>query len=234
MAKIGKSFKKDAKEITRVLKELGEEEISLLEKEMETKGEYNLTVDGKEFLITKDMVNINRSQKTVHVEEIIPAVIEPSFGIGRIMYAIWEHSFKTRAGDEMRTYFALPPVIAPLKCSVLPLSSHTDFVPFVASLSQDLTKHEVSHKVDDSSGSIGRRYTRTDEIAIPFGITVDFDSLKEPHSITLRERDTMEQIRVPLDQVAALVSDLSRGKQTWEAAKCCYPKFEQQETTKAA
>ncbi|GFX30829.1 glycine--tRNA ligase [Trichonephila clavipes] len=234
MAKIGKSFKKDAKEITRVLKELGEEEISLLEKEMETKGEYNLTVDGKEFLITKDMVNINRSQKTVHVEEIIPAVIEPSFGIGRIMYAIWEHSFKTRAGDEMRTYFALPPVIAPLKCSVLPLSSHTDFAPFVASLSQDLTKHEVSHKVDDSSGSIGRRYTRTDEIAIPFGITVDFDSLKEPHSVTLRERDTMEQIRVPLDQIAALVSDLSRCKQTWEAAKCCYPKFEQQETTKAA
>ncbi|GFU07860.1 glycine--tRNA ligase [Nephila pilipes] len=233
MAKIGKSFKKDAKEITKVLKELGEEEIGLLEKEMETKGEYNLTLDGKEFIITKDMVNINRSQKTVHVEEIIPAVIEPSFGIGRIMYAIWEHSFRTRAGDEMRTYFALPPVISPLKCSVLPLSGHPDFAPFVTSLSQDLTKHEVSHKVDDSSGSIGRRYTRTDEIAIPFGITVDFDSLKEPNSVTLRERDTMEQIRVPLDQIASLVSDLSRGKQTWEAAKCCYPKFEQQETTKA-
>ncbi|GIX92981.1 glycine--tRNA ligase [Caerostris darwini] len=234
MAKIGKSFKKDAKEITKILKELDEDKIAELEKEMETKGEYILNVNGTEFTITKEMANINRSQKTVHVEEIIPAVIEPSFGIGRIMYAIWEHSFRTRAGDEMRTYFALPPVIAPLKCSVLPLSGHSDFAPFVSTLSQDLTKNEVSHRVDDSSGSIGRRYTRTDEIAIPFGITVDFDSLKEPYSVTLRERDTMEQIRVPLEQVASLVSDLSRGRQTWEAAKCCYPKFEQQETTKGA
>lgn len=54
----------------------------------------------------------------------------------------------------------------------------------------------VSHKVDTSSGSIGKRYARADEIAIPFGITVDFDTLKEPHSATLRERDSMEQVRI--------------------------------------
>ena len=60
---------------------------------------------------------------------------------------------------------------------------------------QALTKFDISHKVDDSSGSIGRRYARTDQIAIPYGITVDFDSLKEPHSATLRERDSMKQIR---------------------------------------
>lgn len=61
-----------------------------------------------------------------------------------------------------------------------------------------LTKVEVSHKVDDSSGSIGRRYARTDEIAIPYGITVDFDTLKEPHSVTLRERDSTGQVRIPV------------------------------------
>lgn len=59
-----------------------------------------------------------------------------------------------------------------------------------------LTNAGISHKIDDSSGSIGRRYARTDEIAIPFAITIDFDSLKEPHSVTLRERDSMQQIRV--------------------------------------
>ena len=58
-----------------------------------------------------------------------------------------------------------------------------------------LTKHGVSHKVDDGSGSIGRRYARTDEIAIPFGITVDFDTLKS-NTATLRERNTTKQIRV--------------------------------------
>ena len=56
----------------------------------------------------------------------------------------------------------------------------------------------MSNRVDDSSGSIGRRYARTDEIAIPFGITIDFDSLKEPHTATLRERDTMGQVRIPV------------------------------------
>lgn len=67
---------------------------------------------------------------------------------------------------------------------------------FSLNAAQELTKVDVSHKVDDSSGSIGKRYARTDEIAIPFGITIDFDSLIEPHSATLRERDSMEQVRV--------------------------------------
>jgi len=58
-----------------------------------------------------------------------------------------------------------------------------------------LTDLDISHKVDDSSGSIGRRYARTDEIAIPFGITVDFDTVnKEPHTATMRERNTTRQI----------------------------------------
>jgi len=233
MALIGKSFKKDSKEIVKVLKDMADEEVTKVESDLESKGEFKVNVGGKEFLISKEMVAIKRSNKTVHVEEIVPAVIEPSFGIGRIMYAVWEHSFRTRSGDEMRTYFSLPPVIAPLKCCILPLSGHPDFAPFLSVLSNDLTSSGVSHRIDDSSGSIGRRYTRTDEIAIPFGITVDFDSLKEPHSVTLRERDSMEQIRVPLDQLGKLVRDLSLGRKTWEGAKCCYPKFEQQEVTKS-
>ena len=68
-------------------------------------------------------------------------------------------------------------------------------------LARDLTIADVSYRVDDSSGSIGRRYARTDEIAIPFGITIDFDSLKEPHSATLRERDSMGQVRIPVSLV---------------------------------
>merc|ERR1711976_979944 len=133
-------------------------------------------------------------------------------------------------GDEARTYFSIPAVIAPLKCSVLPLSNNPDFTPLVTKLSQDLTLNDVSHKVDDSSGSIGKRYARTDEIAIPFGITVDFDSLKEPHSVTLRERDTTTQIRIGVDVVADIVRQLSIGRTTWEKVQQLYPKFEAQET----
>jgi len=75
--------------------------------------------------------------------------------------------------------------------------------PFSA---QELTRLDVSHKVDDSSGSIGRRYARTDEIAIPFGVTVDFDSLTSPHSATLRERDSMAQVRIPVSRPFRLLN----------------------------
>jgi glycyl-tRNA synthetase (class II) len=59
--------------------------------------------DGQEFKLTPDLVSVRRSQKTMHVEEVIPNVIEPSFGIGRVMYAVFEHSFCMRDGDEQRT-----------------------------------------------------------------------------------------------------------------------------------
>lgn len=95
-----------------------------------------------------------------------------------------------------------------------------------------MTRLDVSHKVDDSSGSIGRRYARTDEIAIPYGITVDFDSLKEPKSVTLRERDSMGQVRIPLDEIAEVVKNLAFSKIQWSDVEAKYPKFEQQETSK--
>merc|ERR1719466_421795 len=88
----------------------------------------------------------------------------------------------------------------------------------------------TSHRVDDSSGSIGKRYARTDEVAIPFGITVDFDSLKEPHSVTLRERDTTTQLRIGVDKVADVVRQLSTGRTTWADVTQQFPKFEAQET----
>lgn len=81
--------------------------------------------------LTKDMVNVKSYSKTVHVEEIVPSVIEPSFGIGRIMYSLLEHRFQMREGDEQRCYFSLPAVVAPIKCSVLPLSGNAEFVPFI-------------------------------------------------------------------------------------------------------
>ncbi|XP_069692065.1 glycine--tRNA ligase [Periplaneta americana] len=232
---IGKAFKKDAKVIMDHLTTLDKEGLVDMEKALADSGAYTINVGGSEFKLTSDMVSVKRHQKTVHVEEIIPSVVEPSFGIGRIMYALFEHNFKMREGDEQRTFLSLPPVVAPLKCSVLPLSNNAEFQPFIKQLSQDLTRLDVSHKVDDSSGSIGRRYARTDEIAIPFGVTIDFDSLKSPHSATLRERDSMAQVRIPLDVLPGVVRDLAYGKTTWNAVESKFPKFEQQESiTKAA
>lgn len=229
---LGKIMKQDAKIVTDYLSSLDADAVEQLEKALAASGEAEIQVDSKTFAVTPDMVQIKRQQKTLHVEEFVPSVIEPSFGIGRIMYSIFEHNFKTREGDEQRTYLSLPPIIAPYKCSVLPLSQNAEFAPFVKQLSAKLTLCDVTHKVDDSSGSIGRRYARTDQIAIPYGITVDFDSLQEPHSATLRERETMKQIRVPIEELPALVRDLAQGRTSWDDALDKYPIFVQQEASK--
>merc|ERR1712004_775192 len=127
-----------------------------------------------------------------------------------------------------------PPVIAPLKCSLLPLSNNPDFAPIVSQLSQSLTQADISHRVDDSSGSIGKRYARTDEVAVPYGITVDFDSLKAPHSVTLRERDSTTQIRIGVTEVAEVVRQLATGRTDWQQVTQKFPKFEAQETKSVA
>lgn len=75
-----------------------------------------------------------------------------------------------------------------------------------------LTRNGVSHKVDDSSGSIGKRYARTDEIGVAFGITIDFDTVnKTPHTATLRDRDSMRQIRAEVLALSLVVSVLEMG-----------------------
>ncbi|XP_063633791.1 glycine--tRNA ligase [Cydia splendana] len=233
-AAIGKAFKKDAKVINDTLAAMDNATLDQLQKELNTERAYNLITPNGEFKLTADLVSVKKSEKTIHVEEIIPSVIEPSFGVGRILYCLLEHNFKMREGDEQRTYFSLPATVAPMKCAVLPLSGNTEFQPFVRELSQELTSADVSHKVDDSSGSIGRRYARTDELGVPYAITVDFDTTKAPHTVTLRERDSMSQVRLPLADVPNVVRDLSNSKISWADVEGKYPKFEQQETKGAA
>ncbi|GAU98420.1 hypothetical protein RvY_09572 [Ramazzottius varieornatus] len=230
-AVMGKALKQDQKKVLDHLSSLPEADLLALDKELQSSGKSALNIGGAEISLTKEMLEIKKYQKTKHVEEFTPGVIEPSFGIGRIMYSIMEHTFRMREGDEQRTYFALPPLIAPFKCSVLPLSSNPEFQPFVKQLSKDLTQNDISHKIDDSAGSIGRRYARTDETAVPFGITIDFDTVNnKPTTVTLRDRDSMEQIRLPIEEVVPLIGSLVKGHATWKDAVEKFPKFTQQET----
>ncbi|XP_029314059.1 glycine--tRNA ligase-like [Cottoperca gobio] len=230
---IGTAYKKDAKLVLEYLAACDECYISDQEKLLDKNGEFSVETQGGTFKVTKDMVSVKRFQKTVHVEEIVPNVIEPSFGIGRIMYSIFEHSFRIRQGDEQRTYFSFPPTVAPYKCCILPLSQKQEFTPFVLQLSEAMTKNGVSYKVDDTSGSIGRRYARSDEIGVAFGITVDFDTVnKTPHTATLRDRDSMRQIRAEVTELPGMVRDLANGTLAWAEVERKYPIFEGQETSK--
>ncbi|CAI4230474.1 unnamed protein product [Auanema sp. JU1783] len=226
MAILGKSYKKDAKKIQTKLANLSADEVVSLETELATNALFKFSIESDSFDLKPEMVSIKRYEKTVHVEEITPSVIEPSFGIGRIMYSVLEHSFRQREGDEQRTFLALKPLVAPIKCSVLPISANEKLEPIIEAVRDELAKYDLSYRVDDSSGSIGKRYARTDEIGIPFGVTVDFDSEKLPWSVTLRNSETMDQIRLNISELGQLVSELVSQRKQWTDATAQYPKFE--------
>ena len=86
----------------------------------------------------------------------------------------------------------------------------------------------VSNKVDDSSSSIGRRYARNDELGVPFGITVDFQTVND-QTVTLRERDSTKQIREKIDVILQIVTDLVGENLSWAQVEAKHPAFVQQE-----
>lgn len=137
-------------------------------------------------------------------ERWIPYVIEPSAGLTRSLMAFLCEAYaedeapNTKGGVDKRTVLRLDPRLAPVKAAVLPLSRNEKLSPTARKLAQDLRKN---WNVDfDDAGAIGRRYRRHDEIGTPYCLTVDFDSLDD-QAVTVRDRDTMTQERVSLDQV---------------------------------
>lgn len=103
------------------------------------------------------------------------------------------------------------------------------FIYFIHNTTAEkLTAADISHRVDESSVSIGRRYARTDEIAIPFGITVDFETVKN-QTVTLRERDSTKQVRATIDEAVDAVKQIVSGKSTWADIASKFPAFEQQQ-----
>ena len=113
-----------------------------------------------------------------------------------------------KGGVDKRTLLRLDPRLAPVKVAVLPLSRNADLSPKAQKLAKDLREH---WNVDfDDAGAIGRRYRRQDEIGTPYCVTVDFDTL-EDDAVTVRERDTMKQERIGLDQVKAYFAERLLG-----------------------
>lgn len=217
--KMGRSFKADLATINESLEALKAdvERAIAFENDLATKGEAVIgpLCDGKTFTLTREMLAIKVVEKMVSEEKFIPSVIEPSFGVGRILTAVFEHNFSTREGDEKRGVMSFSPLIAPIKVSVLPLSSNAAFQPFADELEAIFAEEDLECKVDSSSVAIGRKYARADELGIPFNVTIDFDTVKD-RVITLRERDSTSQVRIPMSSIGAEVRALVLGKASWQ------------------
>ncbi|MET1016929.1 MAG: glycine--tRNA ligase [Leifsonia flava] len=147
-------------------------------------------------------------------ERWIPYVIEPAAGLTRSLMAFLVDAYheeevpNAKGGVDKRTVLKLDPRLAPVKAAILPLSRNEALSPMARSLAAELRQ---SWNVDfDDAGAIGRRYRRQDEIGTPFCVTVDFDSL-EDQAVTVRDRDTMQQERVPLAGLHAFLAERLKG-----------------------
>ena len=141
-------------------------------------------------------------------ERYIPYCIEPSLGVDRMVLAFLCNAYDEEEleGGDVRTVLHLHPALAPYKAAVLPLQKNK-LGELAGQIHADLAKYfPVEY---DETGSIGKRYRRQDEIGTPFSICVDFDT-EATQSVTIRDRDTMQQERVPLTEVRKYIEDRMR------------------------
>lgn len=138
-------------------------------------------------------------------EKIVPHVIEPSLGVDRTFLAVMLSAYEEIEGgrgddskQEKEVVLRLPKILAPIKAAILPLSKKPELQKVSEEITAQLQKHWMVQY--DETGSIGKRYRRQDEIGTPYCITVDFDTL-EDKAVTVRDRDTMEQERVQIDEL---------------------------------
>ena len=150
-------------------------------------------------------------------EHYIPYVVEPSLGADRVTLAFLVDAFDQevvgqdkKGNDDIRTVLRLHPALAPFKCAVLPLSKKEVLAGPAQQLRDELARDFM---VDyDDAGSIGKRYRRQDEIGTPFCITLDFQTVGDENTpadncVTIRERDSMEQVRIPMSEVKNYIAE---------------------------
>lgn len=221
---LGRAFKKDAQVIMKAIAALEESGIA----DLKAKIESTSSCDVEGFGVSKEQVSFKTETRRVTGRSYYPSVIEPSFGIGRILACLWEHSYYVREGEDetdgsaVRAVLSLPAGVAPVKCTVLPLSKNEAFNGMLCELRDQLSKQGLINRVDDSGQSIGRRYARSDELGTPFGITVDFTSV-EDGSVTVRERDSTVQVRCSGADAVAGIALIVDGGWTWQEMCVKFP-----------
>lgn len=220
-----KAYKKDGRAVKEWIESRSQSELAELDA---LTGPKEVEVDGKTFELDPKLLQFERKNEKISVNAFTPGVIEPSFGIDRIFTSLLEHVYFTRPKDEedkddkqTRGVLSLPPAIAPYKCTILPLDQriarHEKYIGLSGTFRSELSACGLAFTIDESGATIGRRYARNDELGIPFAVTLDFTTL-EDSTVTLRDRDSMQQLRMPLSAAAELVRDLVGGEMQWAAA----------------
>ncbi|MBU0496462.1 MAG: glycine--tRNA ligase [Candidatus Thermoplasmatota archaeon] len=192
MGKLGPLFKRKAGAIQKALEAMT----------TVPKHPLILTIDGQKISVPSECYEVVETIEKQVGERFVPHVIEPSYGIDRIIYFVLEHSFEEiQKKDEEYRVLHLDPRVAPLKVGVFPLISDERLVEQAMDIDR-LLRDALLTTFYDEGGTIGRRYARMDEVGTPLCVTVDHQSL-EDLTVTVRDRDSTEQDRVPVDTLIA-------------------------------
>ncbi|MBS1263612.1 MAG: Threonine--tRNA ligase [Methanonatronarchaeales archaeon] len=172
-------------------------------------GDVSVEVEGSTRVVRGEEYEVVEEVERVRGETFTPHVIEPSYGVDRAVYAMLEKAFRSEEVEEReRRVVSLPRALAPVPVAVLPLTDDAEMRHVSSEVARRLRGNGFVVEVD-TSGNIGRRYRRQDEIGTPLVVTVDqvtVDPESEGHrTVTLRSRDSMEQVRVGLEEVEASV-----------------------------
>ncbi|MEN2497185.1 MAG: hypothetical protein MHMPM18_001597 [Marteilia pararefringens] len=194
-----KSHKESLKQIIDTVASLDDSKKQKMLEEFVSTQAVSLELAGKIVNLEKNCINVVQSKSIQSQRKVMPKVIEPSYGIGRIITALLEHTCYARPSDPKRIVFNFPSVIAPVKVSIFKLKKTKELVEISTEISKLLSSQGIKHNIDNSAASLGKRYVRSDIQGIPFAITVDFDSI-DHKSVTIRDRDTMKQIRVKVSK----------------------------------
>ena len=199
---LGPMFKSKAKAVGEALRALAPEQLA---------GEkIQVYVDGGTIDIDRSLVSFESVEEEVRGEEVVPHVIEPSFGIDRILYSILDHSYyEDEIDGEKRAVLRFKPRVAPIEVAVLPLMDRSELVGPAKKILEELRSRGMRTDYD-TSGSIGRRYRRNDEIGTPYEVTIDYETIEEG-TVTIRDRDSMSQVRVARWQVVDKLQALLNG-----------------------
>ena len=195
LSKFGPVFKGDSPKIKQAIEEADPNEVM---KAIEEKGKFVVELD-KTYEVPEELLIFEDVEEEINGEKIIPHVIEPSFGIDRIVYSVLLHSFHTAENEDDKDYFKFAKSIAPVQLGIFPLVNKEGPREIAIDLTEKLRSHGFTVEYD-ASGTIGKRYARADEIGIPLAITVDFESL-EDNQVTVRDRDTEQQERIAIDSL---------------------------------
>ena len=197
---IGPTFRERAGEISSALSEL---------QEIPSSFPFDLSLsDGTIVQIGEDMVKSAVEDSVVSGEYFTPHVIEPAFGIDRIIWHILDHNYKEMDKEgESYTILSLNPAIAPADLVILPLFDKDGMGQMARDILERINSFRGVIAEIDTSRSIGRRYARADEIGIPWAVTIDHQSLEDT-TVTIRRRDDQKQVRTDLD---GLIGGLKSG-----------------------